>query len=182
MDKDKNKLLRKIKALAEQGVGGEKSGAERILSKLLKKYNLSEADLIAEEDTISEIEITFKGKEEETLLLQVCYKVFGSTANVSGKVFRYTRGKGSRNTKIINCTPSEAAQIILYFDFYKDLWKKEKAKLLEAFIQKNKIFGNDKPSNSERLSDEEIEEILKRMSILDEAEIPSLRIESERRL
>lgn len=39
---EKIEFLKKIKTLAERGVGGEKSGAEKILSKLLKKYNLSE--------------------------------------------------------------------------------------------------------------------------------------------
>lgn len=175
--KDKSKLLSKIKALAERGVGGEKIEAQ----KLLDKYNLSEADLIAEEETITEIELTFKGKEEESLLLQVCYKVFGNLENTKDKVYRYISGKGSRNTKIIKCTPSEAAQIVLYYDFYRDLWKRERAKLFDAFIQKNKIFGNDQPSDSDKLSDEEIQDILKRMSAFSDAEEPSLRIESERR-
>lgn len=175
-NRDKIDLLKKIKALAERGVGGEKIAAEKLLSKLLDKYKLSETDLGSEE--VKEIELTFKGKEEEALLLQVCYMVFGTVKETKGKVFRYTYGKGSRNTKLITCTPSEAAKIVLYYDFYRDLWKRERGKLFEAFIQKNEIFGNDLPSYAEKLSDDKINDILKRMSAFEKAEIPSLRIES----
>ena len=176
---DKIKLLNKLKALSEQGVGGEKNEAAKLLNKLLKKYNLSETDLGSEE--IKELELTFKGKEEEALLLQVCFKVFGTEEACQDNIYRYTRGKGSRNTKFIKCTPSEAAQIVLYYDFYRDLWKRERAKLFDAFIQKHKIFGQSTEDGRSNMSNEEFEDLLKRMSIFDEAKIPSLRIESERR-
>ena len=172
-NKDKINLLKKLKELSERGVGGEKIEATKLLDKLLKKYNLSETDLGSEE--IKEIKLTFKGAEEENLLLQVCYKVFGTTESVTNKVFYYRYGKGSRNTKIIECTSSEAAQIVLLYDFYRELWKKEREKLFSAFIQKNEIFGKSE-SNSSDLSDEEICELLKLMSIFKKAEIPSLRL------
>lgn len=175
-DKTKiTKLLTKIKSLAEQGLGGEKIEAEKLLAKLLKKYNLSEADLGSEE--LQELELTFKGKEEETLLLQICYKVFGNLDTTTSKVYRYKYGKGSRNTKLIECTPSQAAQIVLYYDFYRELWKQEKAKLLEAFIQKHSLFGKSSGEGVE-LSPEELKDLYKRMGALDEAESPSLRIEA----
>ena len=177
---EKIELLNKLKALAERGVGGEKIEAAKLLNKLLKKYNISEADLRSEE--VKEIELTFKNKEEETLLLQVCYKVFITEEACRDKIYRYRYGKGSRNTKLIQCTPSEAAQIILFYDFYRDLWEKEKAKLFDAFIQKNRIFGKSTKDGGSNMSDKEIAELLKRMSAFDEATPPSLRIESERRL
>ena len=177
---EKIELLNKLKTLAERGVGGEKIEAAKLLNKLLKKYKMSEADLRSEE--IKEIELTFKNKEEEKLLLQVCYKVFVTEEACKDKIYRYRYGKGSRNTKLIKCTPSEAAQIILFYDFYRDLWKREKAKLFDAFIQKNKLFGIDTTGGGSNMSDEEIAELLRRMSVFGEATPPSLRIESERRL
>lgn len=173
-NKDKIKRLNKLKALAEQGVGGEKIEAAKLLNKLLKKYYMSEADLGSEE--VREIEITFKNKEEKTLLFQVCYKVFITQEACYEKIYHRVRGKGSRNTKIIKCTPSEAAQIILFYDFYRDLWEREKAKMLEAFIQKNRLFGESTKDGGSNMSDEEIAELLKHMSVFDEATPPSLRI------
>lgn len=37
--------LEKVKALADRGVGGEKESAERTLSALMARYNITEADL-----------------------------------------------------------------------------------------------------------------------------------------
>lgn len=51
MDK-KKELLKKLQALAERGVGGEKESAERKLRELIKKYNIDEAELA--EDKLKE--------------------------------------------------------------------------------------------------------------------------------
>lgn len=47
-----NELLKKIKALAERGYGGEKENAEKLLKKLMKEYNIKEEDL--DEDVIKD--------------------------------------------------------------------------------------------------------------------------------
>lgn len=39
---DKSELLKKIKALADNGTGGEKVNATKMLAVLMKKYNISE--------------------------------------------------------------------------------------------------------------------------------------------
>ena len=39
------KKLKALKALAEQGVGGEKEGARRLYDKLKSKYGISEEEL-----------------------------------------------------------------------------------------------------------------------------------------
>ena len=42
--------LKKIKALAEQGVGGEKETAQLLYKKMLAKYSVSEAELDKPDD------------------------------------------------------------------------------------------------------------------------------------
>ena len=42
---DKTALLKKIRALAEHGVGGEAENAEKLLARMMKKYGISEAEL-----------------------------------------------------------------------------------------------------------------------------------------
>ena len=42
---DKTALLKKVRALAEHGVGGEAENAEKLLARMMKKYGISEAEL-----------------------------------------------------------------------------------------------------------------------------------------
>lgn len=52
---NKKELLKKIKALADSGVGGEKENAQKILAGLMKQYDISEEEL--SEENIKEFEI-----------------------------------------------------------------------------------------------------------------------------
>ena len=48
MDKDRGKILetaKKIKALAERGIGGEMGNAKVMLAEYMKKHNISESEL-----------------------------------------------------------------------------------------------------------------------------------------
>ena len=50
---DKTALLKKIRALAEHGVGGEAENAEKLLARMMKKYGISEAELDEETGLIA---------------------------------------------------------------------------------------------------------------------------------
>ncbi len=54
--KNKEKLLKKIKKLADDGVGGEKDNAQKIMQEMKQKYNIKEEDI--EESVDKEIDIT----------------------------------------------------------------------------------------------------------------------------
>lgn len=54
---DKTALLKKIRALAEHGVGGEAENAEKLLARMMKKYGISEAEL--DEETRVRHDFTF---------------------------------------------------------------------------------------------------------------------------
>ncbi len=68
---DQKERLKKLYALAMRGVGGEKETAQAILEKLLKKYAVSLDEL--DEDIISEYQLEYHGKEQESLLKQTVY-------------------------------------------------------------------------------------------------------------
>ena len=72
---DKTALLKKIRALAEHGVGGEAENAEKLLARMMKKYGISEAEL--DEETRIRHDFTYHGGEEKKILKQVVYKVTG---------------------------------------------------------------------------------------------------------
>lgn len=60
MSDKKKELLKKLQALAERGVGGERETAERKLKELIKKYGIEEEEL--NEDKI--IDFDFKYHSE----------------------------------------------------------------------------------------------------------------------
>lgn len=127
--------LGKIKALAERGVGGEKETAKRMYVELCAKYGISEDET---ESALNEVERRFfryKTELERSLLIQIFYKVTGDTKS-------YVYAKPHRNRKEIgcDCTPLEAAEIDLLFEFYRKAMKEELEVFMMAFKQQNRLF------------------------------------------
>lgn len=103
---DKAALLKKIRALAERGVGGEADNAEEILRRLMEKYGVSEDELNEEERRRHDFE--YHGKEQEKLLRQVVFKVTGGYAynlvyNATGRKVKTKLGA--------DCTAAEKVEI-----------------------------------------------------------------------
>ncbi len=169
MSDSKQELLRKLKALADSGVGGEKENARRILLRLLDKYDIAEANLDDEALT----EHTFKacGARERTLLIQVCFKV----TNGNRHVYSYKRGVGSRSEICCSCTRAEGIQISFEFDFYRELWRNEEDMFFRAFIQKHQIFDN-KPGEGVELEPGELARMVGMMRAMQD-KTPQLLIE-----
>lgn len=100
---DKTALLKKIRALAEHGVGGEAENAEKLLARMMKKYGISEAEL--DEETRVRHDFTYHGGEEKKILKQVVYKVTG------GYTYElvYPRPQSLRGYEAIDLEPPTAA-------------------------------------------------------------------------
>ena len=148
---DKAALLKKIRALAERGVGGEADNAEEILRRLMEKYGVSEDELDEEERRRHDLE--YHGKEQEKLLRQVVFKVTGGYAynlvyNATGRKVKTKLGA--------DCTAAEKVEIEFLFDFYTRLWARERAAFLSAFIQKHRIFAIRDDIEPQKLSREEL--------------------------
>lgn len=149
-------LIKKVQALAERGVGGEKETAEKKLNMLMKKYGIESLEL--DEDRLDDYDFKFSGSIEKKILRQVIYKVLRDPEKVGKSIFYYRYGAGSKSTLIVNCTKAEEIEIRIQFDFYKDLWKEEQELLLDAFIQHHRLFGTG-TADSRDLTPEEIERI-----------------------
>lgn len=148
---DKAALLKKIRALAERGVGGEADNAEEILRRLMEKYGVSEDELDEEERRRHDFE--YHGKEQETLLRQVVYKVTGGYAY--NLVYRAS-GRRVKTRLGADCTAAEKVEIEFLFDFYTRLWERERAAFLSAFIQKHRIFAIRDDIEPQEVSREEL--------------------------
>lgn len=125
--------LKKIKALAERGVGGERESAMKLYRDLLEKYQIEEAEVL--EDRVTLHWFGYSDKLEEDLLTQIFYKVTGSPS------YHHYTGKYSRRKKRgCDCTELEAIEIKLLFDFYKGELKRELEAFLIAFRSGNDLF------------------------------------------
>lgn len=148
---DKAALLKKIRALAERGVGGEADNAEEILRRLMEKYGVSEDELDEEERRRHDFE--YHGKEQEKLLRQVVYKVTGGYAY--NLVYRAS-GRKVKTRLGADCTAAEKVEIEFLFDFYTRLWEQERDAFLSAFIQKHRIFTIRDDIEPQEVSREEL--------------------------
>ncbi len=143
-------LARKLKALADRGIGGEKTNAKAMLNKLLSKYRLTKQDLESEEIK----EYSFKVKEDQ---IKFFYQV-GST--ILGEHYMVFIEKPYDGRVKLKCTNAQAIEIAGKWNFYKKLYHQELEVFYISFIQANNLFAeNVKPVSILTLSPEEQEKI-----------------------
>ena len=154
------KRLKKLMALAEQGVGGERENAERMLQATLDKYCLTIDDLV--EDVKKPFLFEYHGPEERTLLMQTLAKVL-QVGNI-----KYSKGYRCKTKISFMLTPSEAIEISFVYQRMVEAWKKESKAFFNAFIHKQNLYapGNADDSGPSP-SQEEIEDMLKKSRAID---------------
>ena len=137
---DQRERLKKLYALATQGVGGERENASALLDRLMKKYGVTLEELGEEPERYYDIK--FKGRDEERLLMQVAYKVTGKKDNL-WYLQNVTTGRKLRAEIRLRCTAAQRVEIDFLFDFYKRKWAEEREALFRAFIQHHRIFAEN---------------------------------------
>lgn len=134
---NKAALLKKIRTLAERGVGGEAENAEKLLAHMMEKYDISEDELDA--DIRERNDFEYHGKEQKKILRQVVYKVTGGNAY---ELYYTATGRKVKTQLGADCTPAEKVEIEYLFDFYKRLWEKEKGGISRRLYPKAPHFCN----------------------------------------
>ena len=152
-------LARKFKAvqtLAQQGFGGEKENAGRLLQKLIDKYGVSETELETAE--VQTYWFEYSQEIERRLLNQIIYMVTGN-AGFGCK----SATSGRRHKKVgADCTKAEWFEIKTNYGFFKVALEKELNIFMAAFMNKNAIFSSEdkrKDIKAREPSDEEIAKI-----------------------
>lgn len=138
MTAERERLLQKIKrvqALAQHGVDGERDSAAAMLEKLMKQYGIAEADIAEERREMAWFR--FKAPIEEKLLGQVIYSVMGDCP-----VYDCKGRESNRKHKVVGCkcTAAERLEIELSFEFFNRAMQAELERFISAFINKNRIF------------------------------------------
>lgn len=162
IDEKKRELLKKLQALAERGVGGEKETAQKKLEQLMKKYKIEEEDL--SEDKEEDYDFRYHNEFELKILRQLFYKI---VPDYKRHTYTYRYGKGSKSTYGIRCTKAQALQIRIEYEFYCALWKEEVDFFMSAFIQKHRLFAM--PTSDEHIDKTPMskKEILRMMAMME---------------
>ena len=131
-------LCKKLKALSERGIGGEKINAQKMLDSLMKRHNISIEDI--EGEKTQDYFLNVKNDQEEQLCQQIVKRV-------NRKIKTYNRLKQSDVKRfkllgnyIIECTASEYVEIESMFSIYNRLYKSEIVIFFRAFCTANDLL------------------------------------------
>lgn len=160
-DRDKIKeKLRKIKALAERGIGGEKEGALKLYNELLAKYELTDDFVYLDE--IKRYWIRFDSDIDKKLIAQLFYKVTGDPTY-------YIKTDKRRHLIGFDCTDFEINEFRFYYRFYKEHLENELSIFMGAFFSKNSLFP-DSTARVQYESEDKEESLEEQMAWLDRME------------
>lgn len=103
---------------------------------LKARYEIEDEEITLDEVTLHWF--SYKNDLEEDLLTQIFYMVTGSAS-----YRRYTGSYSRRKKRGCDCTEVEAAEITLYFNFYKEELKREMEAFMAGFKFKNNLFPDE---------------------------------------
>lgn len=140
-------LAKKLKALSDRGVGGEKLNASKKLEQIMKRHGLTIEDIEGERKNYTYFKVA---EIQHQLFIQI-------TSSVLGIGFELMKDRRKRGQFVLLLTAFEAVEIQMKYDFYWKLYKDELDIFTSAFIAKNDIYHpNGNKVNPNELSKDEI--------------------------
>lgn len=155
-------LAKKLKALADRGIDGEKQNAISMLHTLMKKHKITMEMITGDEKKDYQFIIP---KGSDRFFRQISSSVLGKT---HGTV-EYTYHPRNKHRMGITCTPAEAIEIEGKFKFYWKAYNDEVDIFYNAFIQKNKLYvkpSQDDDAEQKELTTEEKARLYKMMNMM----------------
>lgn len=128
-------LAKRLKALAESGIGGEKYNAQRQLERIMREHGIREEDL--ERPNLAVV-VFQSGRSSEHKRL-----FFHVAVSVTGIKRQWMQNRMKSYLFSAAVTPAEEIEIRAKYDFYKKALKKQQDIFFLAFIKKNEIFAPD---------------------------------------
>jgi hypothetical protein len=156
------KLAKKLKALADRGVGGEKENATAMLQRLMGKHGIT-MEMLTENEAIKH-KFTVQ-VDQYKFWRQVVANVLGSSS-----VNYIPAQKGRKRSYFVVCTPQEAVEIQARFEFFYKIWTEELDVFYSAFIQTNRLYkkpsGEDNDEEEKELTPEEEKKLCKMANMM----------------
>lgn len=175
-------LAKKIKALCDNGVDGEKENAEILLKTFLKKHNISLDDLEKE----SENDYFFKVKKSDIRLFQQICKRVNYDLKIYSVPLHVVNANKLVGNVLITCTTFEFVEISSMFGHYKKLYESELEVFYKAFLMANDLLATppkDKMLSTKDLSEKELSDLKRQanMSASIKSERPTKKLENNKK-
>lgn len=154
--------LKKIMALADGGVGGEKETAERMLQSALKRHGISRDELIGDKISTHWFKIEYHHRR---LAFQLAYKVIGH------RNYGVWSNKAKRGKTGLDMTDAQAVEFEVSLEIYAKALDKHRELSYRAFIQANDLFGDPDPNEEAPKWTEEDDKIARMAAGLDAVEV-----------
>lgn len=170
-------LAKKLKALADRGIGGEKENAIMFLERLMQQHGITYSDI--EGDAVKEHKIYYDKKHFD-ITRQIIASVIGKLSRANYSEFKYVQSNGKRAFGIV-CTDAEYMLMEAKLNFYIKVYEDEMALFYSAFIQRNELYqkagSTTQQQEPEVLSDEELlrlERLIRMMRAMPKHEMQGL--------
>ena len=151
-------LLIKIKALADNGVRGERDNAQRILKNRLDKYGLSIDDLT--ETQKQRRWFRYRTEWEKRILYQIVIMVLQSND------FSVWSNRSKVRQDGFDLTLVQFKEISTLYEHYKKEWKSDIEDLLFAFVQKHELYKESDEGGGKLMSLEETKKLVAMMNAI----------------
>lgn len=175
MDERNEKLYKKLKALAEQGVGGEAENAKAFLEEFIKNH----PEFKNYDDTVFDgiRELTcFKFDPKDPFSQRILNQIIAHELGISAIENMKYRFSGTKRRKLVKnevwveASKEEYLRIVFLHEFYLKRWNDKLKTFFSAFIQKNNLAVDSNP-NAKKLSEQELRDLFRMMNGID-ADIP----------
>lgn len=147
-------LAKKLKALADKGVGGEAVNAAKKLELICLKHGINLEDLDDEKLQMGWFNVR---PEQRKFFIQVVSSVLGNDFDTYS---RLKNGKKIKDVVGIELKPAQIAEIEMKFSFYWRAYQEEHDIFYRAFIQTNQLYVKGSSAQKD-LSAEEEEKLLR---------------------
>ena len=151
--------LKKLLALAEQGVQGEAENARRLLEKLCKEYDISMEELLDE----NRVEYHFFSVGRNKIYLDIFSQCFYKVTNIDRLFYKQI----SRSQIAVKMTALQYAELASLFEWHKANLDKDledmKKNFLIAYCRKHHLHSDVKHDNDMELTDDERKRLIKIM-------------------
>ncbi|TDD77128.1 hypothetical protein [Flavobacterium caseinilyticum] len=151
-------LAKKLKALADKGIGGEKINAEKMLTDLLKKHNLTIEEIEGEKE---QDYFFIVSKEDFKLWYQIVKKVNNDIKVFGPFPIKMQKEMYLKGNYMVSCSVSNYIEIEAKNDFYQRLFKDELDLFSSAFIHANDLEVDLSGKEAPELSREEYNQLIR---------------------
>lgn len=132
--------IKKVKALAEQGMGGEKEAAQQLLERLCARYGITLEEL-NEDETRREYRFHVRTSVYK-LFLQVFAHLYGVDDRFRTEVTVYKVKNGSDIYVLL--TPTEYIEFNIFYEWHRQNYLKERRRMREIFyngyLEKHNLY------------------------------------------